>query len=75
MYAFCSCTASQALNQTEYCHPHFLLYINFGGIITLQRSLTKKAVGPSSANMSSLSVDSISAQQLCWKLFNLRTHF
>lgn len=26
--------ASEAFNQTEYSHPHFLLYINFGGIMT-----------------------------------------
>lgn len=31
--------ASEAFNQTEYSHPHFLLYINFGGIMTFNYNL------------------------------------
>lgn len=31
--------ASEAFNHTEYRHPHFLLYINFGGIMTFNYNL------------------------------------
>lgn len=31
--------ASEAVNQIEYGHPHFLLYINFDGIMTFNYTL------------------------------------